>query len=363
MPIFEPTTFIFTTCQAGTEPALKDEVKREHPELKFAFSRPGFVTFKGAITGDFRSIFARAYGTSIARLASQDGTLEEKAEWVAQWIADHAVPVTVHVWEREQYAPSEEPKDFEPGKWKRAAIQALSQALQKRSLQIPINSPVSKGTILDVVTLEENEWFIGTHSAGLGHNPVPGGTPQIELPPRAPSRAYLKLQEALLWSKAPLRPGDTAVEIGSAPGGASYCLLEKGLNVVGIDPGKMDPEVLKFPTYSHIDQPVSAILRTDLPKSVEWLLLDMNVAPSVALYAIDRLGTRMKDSLLGLFLTLKLSDWKKAKEIPSYLAHIQAMGMSLTRATHLPSNRQEIFVYALTRKGVSRKSNQNTAAR
>ena len=41
------------------------------------------------------------------------------------------------------------------------------------------------------------------------------------LPTDAVSRAYLKMQEALLWSEFNLNPGERCVEIGSAPGGAS----------------------------------------------------------------------------------------------------------------------------------------------
>ena len=38
--------FLFAVVQAGAERALKNEVARERPKLKFAFSRPGFVTFR-----------------------------------------------------------------------------------------------------------------------------------------------------------------------------------------------------------------------------------------------------------------------------------------------------------------------------
>ena len=40
--------------------------------------------------------------------------------------------------------------------------------------------------------------------------------------------------------------GRGAVELGSAPGGASFALLERGLHVHGVDPGAMDPRVLAY---------------------------------------------------------------------------------------------------------------------
>src|SRR5688572_17996771 len=38
--------FVFAATQSGAERWLKNEVAREHHELRFAFSRPGFVTFR-----------------------------------------------------------------------------------------------------------------------------------------------------------------------------------------------------------------------------------------------------------------------------------------------------------------------------
>ena len=38
--------FIFITCQIGAEAAVKGELARDWPGLRFAYSRPGFLTFK-----------------------------------------------------------------------------------------------------------------------------------------------------------------------------------------------------------------------------------------------------------------------------------------------------------------------------
>ena len=40
--------FLFAVTQAGAERPLKNEIARDHPTLRFAFSRPGFVTFRAA---------------------------------------------------------------------------------------------------------------------------------------------------------------------------------------------------------------------------------------------------------------------------------------------------------------------------
>ena len=61
--------FVFATCMPGLEPALKLEVARTRTELRFAYSRPGLVTFKSARTVPADdtpgSVFARVWGRSI----------------------------------------------------------------------------------------------------------------------------------------------------------------------------------------------------------------------------------------------------------------------------------------------------------
>lgn len=370
--------FLFTVCQVGAEPALKSEIARNHPDLKFAFSRPGFVTFKrqdragnaASIDPDFEldSVFARAYGLSVGKCSADSaGEIVALATELAK-TSKSKRGIVIHVWERDQYAPDEEPKGYTPGEWTVRAERAIGAAAQGAQGKAEFEfekSPIAQpdDIVIDVVAVEEPSkpgslWY-GWHLQTAAHSPWPGADPVLEIPNDAPSRAYVKLEHALLWSGAPVQKGDTAVEIGSAPGGATYALLRRGLRVVGIDPGEMDPVVFKKGfEFKQIQRPVATVLREELPESVEWLLVDMNVSPNVSLFAVDRLGTRMKDTLLGVLLTVKLNQWKMADEIPAFLDHVKAMGMAKVRATQLTSNRQEIFIFGLTRKGRARLAGQ-----
>jgi 23S rRNA (cytidine2498-2'-O)-methyltransferase len=266
----------------------------------------------------------------------------------------------VHVFERDFHPPGEEPPGFTAGAEADAWLARLRDDPRLAGLRWN-EEPGPGELVLDVTVVEpgpgtgdDGELWFGAHAHGPAHPPWPGGNPRLALPADAPSRAWLKLEEGLRWAGLPVRPGDTAVEIGSAPGGASWALLQRGVKVVGIDPGAMDPRVLKHPCFLHIARPVATVPREELPDPVHWLLLDMNVAPHVSLFAVDRLASRMRDGLLGLLLTVKLNQWKMAAEIPSWLEHVRVMGMSRVRATQLPSNRQEICIAGLTRKGLMR---------
>ena len=353
------SSFIFVCCQVGAEGALKKELARDYPHLKFAFSRPGFLTFKSTTSElglDFslESVFARAYGLSLGQIGTEEIS---KIRETARSLKGEGSLLGLHVWERDFYPPGEEPLGFIAGN----LSGPLEQELRKQDPQLFESSEKAQvgQVILNVIVLDPGKAWMGVHLQGPenqpgGHKPWPGGKPSLALPAGSPSRAYLKLEEALLWSGAPLRSGDTAVEIGSAPGGASFALLNHGLSVVGIDPGEMAPQVLNHPRFRHFQQPVNSILREDLPESIQWVLLDMNVQPQISLFAVDRLVSRMKDSVLGVFLTLKLNQWKIADEIPSLLEHVRAMGMVQVKAAQLAYNRQEITVFGLTRKGSQR---------
>jgi 23S rRNA (cytidine2498-2'-O)-methyltransferase len=265
--------------------------------------------------------------------------------------------VRLHVFERDLYAPGEEALGYQPGLKAGALERAVRQKGEGSGLFLPEAEAQSGDPILDIVGVEENEWWVGFHRQTPAHTPAPGGRWKIILPPEAPSRAYLKLEEALRWSGAPIRSGDLAVEIGSAPGGASYALLQRGVDVIGIDPGAMDPVVLNYPgpaRFEHEARSVTTVRREELPRSVQWLLVDMNTGPDTAIYPVERLAVRMSDSLLGVVLTLKLNEWSFSKHIPNWLERIREFGITHVRATQLAHNRREICVVGLTRMGLAR---------
>ena len=108
--------------------------------------------------------------------------------------------------------------------------------------------------VLDCVVVEPEEWWVGYHRASGVASRWPGGLFQSELPAEAVSRAYLKMAEALAWSRMPTKKGEQWAEIGSAPGGASQALLKQGVKVIGIDPAEMDPAVLANPDFTALEE-------------------------------------------------------------------------------------------------------------
>ncbi len=359
-PATDPPEFLFATCQVGAERALKSEIARLWPVFHFAFSRPGFLTFK--LPGghdlpegfDLHSVFARAYGFSLGNATT--ATSDERAALVWRIVGDRPYEA-LHVWQRDM-APCGF-RGFEPHVTP-AAVEAEAAIREHRPeafAAAPLARIAQPGQrVLDCVLVEPHQWWIGTHRAANGESCFPGGLREMVLPPEAVSRAYLKMEEALAWSGFPIAAGQRAVEIGCAPGGASQALLAHNLRVIGIDPAQVDPRVLAHPRFKHVQKRGADVPRRAF-SHVTWLAADMNVAPQTTLDTVEAIVTHPEVNIRGLLLTLKLLDWELADHIPEYLQRIRGWGYAHVRAKQLAHNRQDICVAARRRKpraGVAR---------
>jgi 23S rRNA (cytidine2498-2'-O)-methyltransferase len=364
--------FVFATCQVGAEAALKAEVVRDLPPLRFAYSRPGFLTFKrlepdatknpqvvgrGKMADRKKDdvppsfaissmVFARASGISLGKASG--ATTEDRAADVWRLAGDRPYR-RLHVWRRDLVGPDFHGKVIEPPPSVADVAAAIRIAAVKASdthRDVDPAQPTRLGdVVLDCVVVEPDEWWIGWHEARDITSCWPGGRFDVPLPSEAVSRAWLKMEEALAWSGLPIAPGDVCAEIGSAPGGASQALLGHGVHVIGIDPADMDPRVLAHPGFVHWRKRGADVRRREFRK-VRWLMADLNVAPSYTLDTVEAIVTHPEVHVHGMILTLKLLEWSLAAEIPEYLDRVRSWGFSRVAARQLHHNRQEICVAA-----------------
>ena len=362
-------SFAFIVCQRDAEQVLKQEIAREHPSFRFAYSRPGFLTFKLPEdepldeTAELRCVFARTHGLSLGKV--QGDTAQRMATELWQLVGDQPFD-HLHVWQRDAAIPGD--GGFEPGLTPLAeevgrVIAEGMPAAPLRAAPPPVNRVARSGhRILDCVLVEPDQWWIGFHRASRMPSRWPGGVPKIELPDEAVSRAYLKTAEALLWSRLPIEPGDRCVEIGSAPGGSCQALLERGLRVIGIDPAEMDPALLAHPNFTHIRARTASLKRSEF-RGVRWLTVDSNAAPAHTLDAVEQIVTNSQVHVRGMLLTLKMPDWGLAAAIPEYLQRVRAWGYHYVNARQLAFDRREICVAALRRRELRRPPAQRQRAR
>jgi len=343
--------FIFITCQIGAEAAVKGELARDWPALRFAYSRPGFLTFK--FVGEHElddkcaigSVFARAASFSLGKAAG--ATIEERAGNVWK-LAEGRRFDRLHVWQRDLFSPDHRSmQSAEPPAIVSETEAAICQNMPAQLEIDPTARTIRGDLVLDCVLVEPDVWWIGYHRAAETESCWPGGLFWAPSPPDAVSRAYLKMEESLAWTRLPVQPGDLCVEIGAAPGGSSQALLNRGLRVIGIDPADMDPRVIAHPNFEHWKKRGADVRRREFRK-VRWLTADMNVAPSYTLDTVEAIVTHREVHIDGLLLTLKLMDGSPAMEVPEYLKRVSSWGFAQVAARQLHHNRHDFCVAAMT---------------
>lgn len=350
--------FLFAVCQIGAEAALKNEVLWKHSDFRFAYSRPGFVTFRipDDVVRDrkfeLRGTFVRTWGFSIGKVSGTDGHQLARDFWkpLSERYPASVLPQFkhLHVWQRDRELPGD--FGYEPG------VTPLADAVGELILEhkpdvgtdwpLPLNEDAQEDDrVLDCVLVEPNEWWFGWHRASSMETHWPGGVPQIESPDDMISRTYLKMAESLLWSELPIKSGDRCVEIGSAPGGSCQVLLERGCKVTGIDPAEMDPLVTAHRNFTHLRAKAKEVKRNTFQK-VRWLATDANVAPKYTLDMVEAIVSQPDVRIEGLILTLKMTAPELVSDIPLFNKRIRSWGYRQVRARQLAFNRQEVCVVA-----------------
>ncbi len=124
----------------------------------------------------------------------------------------------------------------------------------------------------------------------------PGGVHRMPPDPLAPSRSYLKIEEALDvlgqdLGVAPPRAGQTAVDLGAAPGGWTWAFVKRGCRVFAVDNGplKLRGAGDLGGEAIHLREDGVGFRPQDHARTpVDWLLSDMLIAPGVALGLLRR---------------------------------------------------------------------------
>ncbi|MGE0259275.1 MAG: SAM-dependent methyltransferase [Alphaproteobacteria bacterium] len=102
-----------------------------------------------------------------------------------------------------------------------------------------------------------------------------------------PSRAYLKLWEALTLIGTRPRPGDVCLDLGGSPGGWSWALTQMGARVISIDKAPLDPAVARLPGLEYWRESAFA-LDPAAVGPVDWLFSDVVCYPARLLALVAR---------------------------------------------------------------------------
>lgn len=102
-----------------------------------------------------------------------------------------------------------------------------------------------------------------------------------------PSRAYLKLWEALVRLRRWPQPGERCLDLGASPGGWTWVLAKLGAHVMAIDKAPLDPKVAAMPGVEWRGESAFA-LEPGSVGSIDWLFSDVICYPARLLRLVER---------------------------------------------------------------------------
>jgi 23S rRNA (cytidine2498-2'-O)-methyltransferase len=143
----------------------------------------------------------------------------------------------------------------------------------------PPSAPLGSWTLLDATTM-----LVAPRCT----SPFPNGeTAFVEHRSGPPSRAYLKLWEALTLIGRHPEPGEACIDLGASPGGWSWALSKMGAHVISVDKAALAPEVARLPGIEYRRESAFALdPRTIGP--IDWLFSDVVCYPPRLLALVER---------------------------------------------------------------------------
>ena len=324
-------------CRPGFE---RDCVQESQAKQVEALADSGFVLLQG------KPILAYADLTFARQLIRLQGEVRELPE------RDRITPLLA--------ALPEQPQKF-GALWLEVPDTNDGKTLSSftRRFQPLLEAALTKaGRLVDDATLprlhiffpEKNRALIGS-SDPRNSAAWPMGILRQKMPHDSPSRSYLKLAEAFatFLSKQEqeklLAPGMHAVDLGAAPGGWTWQLVQRGLKVTAIDNGPMKGAAAEHPAIKHLRQDG---FRYRPKQPVDWLVCDMVEQPArVAALIADWIATGATTrAVFNLKLPMKNRVEALRTALDGVRSVLDAKGMRYRlEAKQLYHDREEVTVF------------------
>lgn len=121
-------------------------------------------------------------------------------------------------------------------------------------------------------------YFTDFRRAWVSRRAVFGGQRRMADDPLAPSRSYLKVEEAYgVFGREPAA-GETVADLGAAPGGWSYSAAKRGARVVAVDNGPLKGGAAENPLIEHRREDAFRFSPTS-GGSFDWMFCDLVEEP------------------------------------------------------------------------------------
>lgn len=148
-----------------------------------------------------------------------------------------------------------------------------------------------------------------------------------------PNRAYLKLWEALgILQKYP-KEGETALDLGAAPGGWTWVLAQCGAKVIAVDKAELAANIAQLPQVEYLKESAFALDPKNF-NTLDWLVCDVICYPERSLALIQTWLSANKAK--NIICTIKLQgeeNWQMLTELKT---------IANAKLIHLYQNKHEL---------------------
>jgi len=197
------------------------------------------------------------------------------------------------------------------------------------------------GHLVQLALDQPGRAFVGGTPLVQAHSVFAGGRARMRVGAGKPSRAARKVEEALQLLGVQPSAGESCVDLGAAPGGWSWVLLEKRARVIAVDPAMLRPDLYERRGLRHVKE---SAFTFEPEETVDWLFCDMAWRPLEAAALLAKWARRHWARMLVANLKLPM---KRKAEMAIRLREVLADGgWTRIRMRQLYHDRDEITVVA-----------------
>ncbi|WP_370451756.1 23S rRNA (cytidine(2498)-2'-O)-methyltransferase RlmM [Corallococcus sp. CA031C] len=269
------------TCREGFEAHLFEELVWSHANPRIL----GPALVESEHRPEVPPAFGRAAERVIATWAPAGGE-QVPVEDIVDALSE--LPTRVP-WLLRAFTPDSERGNTQAGRAE-ALEAAVRAAIHPNRLLEDDNRARESGALLvGLCVAPDGVLILGAVSAREALSLAPGGRRRMKRAGESPSRAAMKLEEALDGLPDEPGRGDVCVDLGAAPGGWTQRLVARGARVVAVDPAKLMPELTKNPRVQHVQESAFAYAPEE---PADWLFCDMAWRPLEVAQLLAKWGRR-----------------------------------------------------------------------
>jgi 23S rRNA (cytidine2498-2'-O)-methyltransferase len=333
-----PGEWLWTT-RAGAEGDLTDELflggdkdarivasslvvsrraPRKEGRLELTFARQGFPVTRVVERASPAALGGAAASALVAELASLD-------RYALQvWVPD---------------SDATNPLAHDARLVEEAAAAQLAEQLPRAERVDAREGGVRRLAVAQICLLSAGRAAVGVLASDRTLSLTPGGRTRAKVGGDRPSRAARKLAEAFAWLGVAPEPGELCVDLGAAPGGWTWVLLERRARVVAVDPGKLRPDLLGRRGLTYV---AGNAFDFEPEEPADWLFCDMAFRPLEVAKMLARWARQRSATLL--VANFKLPMRRKAEIVRELTRVLREGGWKGLRARQLYHDRDEVTV-------------------